>query len=88
MTGKSMTLPDSCSMAHVRIQDGRGVGARFMKKKVRQERRRDVGVVLEQVPFRHPQLGPEGLREVRQTHVAPARAHQHRVARPGNRDFR
>ena len=32
MTGKSMTLPDSWSMRQVRIQSGRGVGARFMKK--------------------------------------------------------
>jgi hypothetical protein len=32
MTGKSMMLPDSCSMAQVRIHAGLGVGARFMKK--------------------------------------------------------
>ena len=32
MTGKSMTLPDACSMAQVSIQSGRGRGARFMKK--------------------------------------------------------
>ena len=33
ITGKSMTLPDSCSMLQVRIQSGLGTGARFMKKK-------------------------------------------------------
>ena len=32
MTGKSMTLPESWSIAQVRIQAGRGAGARFMKK--------------------------------------------------------
>src|SRR5262245_38155098 len=32
MTGKSMTLPESCSMRQVRIHSGRGAGARFMKK--------------------------------------------------------
>jgi hypothetical protein len=31
-TGKSMTLPDPCVIAHVGIQAGRGSGARFMKK--------------------------------------------------------
>jgi hypothetical protein len=30
--GKSMTFPDSCSIAQISIQSGRGVGARFMKK--------------------------------------------------------
>jgi hypothetical protein len=33
MTGKSMTLPESCSMRQMRIHSGRGDGARFMKKK-------------------------------------------------------
>ena len=33
MIGKSITLPDSCSIEHVSIQSGRGEGARFMKKK-------------------------------------------------------
>ena len=32
MIGKSMTLPEPCSMAHVSIHGGRGDGARFMKK--------------------------------------------------------
>ncbi len=27
-----MTLPEACSMAHVSIHSGRGLGARFMKK--------------------------------------------------------
>jgi hypothetical protein len=31
-TGKSMMLPDPCVIRHVRIQSGRGTGARFMKK--------------------------------------------------------
>ena len=31
--GKSMTLPDPCSMEHVASQGGRGRGVRFMKKK-------------------------------------------------------
>ena len=31
--GKSMTLPDECSIEHVSIHAGRGFGARFMKKK-------------------------------------------------------
>ena len=30
--GKSITLPEPCSMAQVSIQAGRGEGARFMKK--------------------------------------------------------
>ena len=30
--GKSMTLPDECSIEHVSIHAGRGFGARFMKK--------------------------------------------------------
>ena len=30
--GKSMMLPDPCSMAQVSIHGGRGDGARFMKK--------------------------------------------------------
>ena len=30
--GKSMTLPEACSIAQVSIQAGRGDGARFMKK--------------------------------------------------------
>ncbi len=29
--GKSITLPEACSIAQVAIQSGRGVGARFMK---------------------------------------------------------
>ena len=33
MTGKSITLPDACSIEQVRSQSGRGDGARFMKKK-------------------------------------------------------
>src|SRR2546428_2427078 len=33
MTGKSMML-ESCPIEQVRIQSGRGVGARFMKKNV------------------------------------------------------
>ena len=33
--GKSITLPDSCSIEQISIQSGRGVGARFMKKKSR-----------------------------------------------------
>ena len=33
ITGKSMTLPERCSTAQVRIHGGRGDGARFMKKK-------------------------------------------------------
>ena len=32
MTGKSMMFPESWLIAQVRIQDGRGAGARFMKK--------------------------------------------------------
>lgn len=32
MIGKSMMLPEACSIAHVRTHDGRGTGARFMKK--------------------------------------------------------
>ena len=32
ITGKSMTLPESCGIRQVRIQSGRGEGARFMKK--------------------------------------------------------
>ena len=31
-TGKSITLPDACSIAQVSIHSGRGAGARFMKK--------------------------------------------------------
>ena len=30
--GKSITFPDSCSIAQISIQSGRGLGARFMKK--------------------------------------------------------
>ena len=30
--GKSMTLPEPCSIEQISIQAGRGVGARFMKK--------------------------------------------------------
>ena len=75
-------------MAQVRIQAGRGVGARFMKKNgaggavrvalhhhravadVRQQHRRDVGVVLNQVALGDPALGPERLAQVRQAHLA------------------
>ena len=32
IVGKSITLPEPCSMAQVSIQSGRGEGARFMKK--------------------------------------------------------
>jgi hypothetical protein len=31
--GKSITLPDACSIAQVSMKAGRGFGARFMKKK-------------------------------------------------------
>ncbi len=30
--GKSMTLPEACSIEHVSIHSGRGLGVRFMKK--------------------------------------------------------
>ena len=33
MTGKSITLPEACSIAQVVSHSGRAEGARFMKKK-------------------------------------------------------
>ena len=76
-------------MRQVRIQAGRGAGARFMKKNspcgavrvplhhhravadVRQQDRRDVGVVLDQVALGDAELGPEQLVEVGERDLAP-----------------
>jgi len=33
MIGKSMMLPEACSMGQIGTKSGRGDGARFMKKK-------------------------------------------------------
>jgi hypothetical protein len=71
MTGKSMTLPESCH--HRAILD------------VRQQERRDVGVVLDQVALGDAEPGPEGLVEIGERDLAPLHL-QLRVARLGEVD--
>jgi hypothetical protein len=55
---------------------------------VREEHRRDVEVILNQVPLRYAELRPEELVEIRQLHDAVAELHIERVFILGELDGR
>ena len=96
--GNAMTLPEPCSIEHVRSQPRRVAGRALHVEElpggpvgiplhhlravahVRDQERRDVGVVLEQVALRDAELGPERLAQVREGDVLAVRMHDRSLA--------